>query len=68
VSWPPTAGEFYLELGDRDRPPFQGDVYDKVPFVKVKRGSKLDDEPSLVVERRPVAAFSHSCDMVADDG
>ncbi len=68
MSWPPTAAEFYLELDGRDRPPFQGDVYRDVPFVKVKRGSKLDDDPSLVVERRPVAAFSHPCDMAADDG
>lgn len=68
MSCPPSAAEFYLELDGRDRPPFQGDVYAEVPFVKVKRGSKLDDDPHLTVERRPVALFSHSCDIVTEDG
>jgi hypothetical protein len=69
VTWGPlTASEFYLELGEQQRPPFQGDIYADVPFVKAKRGSKREEDPAVKIERRPVALFSYTCDVVADDG
>jgi hypothetical protein len=68
VSWPPTAAEFYLELGGRRRPAFQGDIYTDVPFTKAKGGASPAADPTLSSERRTVATLSHPCDMYSDDG
>jgi hypothetical protein len=68
VTWPPTAADFYLELDGRERPLFQGDIFEGIPFVKAKGASVPGRDPTTVVERRTVAASLHSCDMCTDDG
>lgn len=64
LSWPPEPDEYYLPAGPA-RPVMQGDVFKDVPFLKGRRGSKLTDDPNVVIERRPVAVLGHPCDMYA---
>lgn len=47
---------------------FQGDVFDDVPFVKVKAGNSPEDQPNIAVERRRVCALLYPCDMYNPDG
>ncbi len=61
-AWPPGPGEYYLPTS-RDRPLFQGDVFDDVPFVKAKSAGNLEKNPNLVVERRRVALLGYPCDI-----
>jgi hypothetical protein len=68
VSWPPTAAEFYLALNGRDRPPFQGDVYQDVLFTQARSGDTETSDPKPVEKSRVVATLSHPCDMVNPDG
>jgi hypothetical protein len=65
--WPPSAERYYLSL-DLARPLFQGDVFDDVPFVKVKAGNSPDSEPNIVVERRRVCTLLYPCDMYNREG
>ncbi|MHB1066921.1 MAG: hypothetical protein ACYC2Z_05785 [Candidatus Nanopelagicales bacterium] len=62
LAWPPTAEELYLPAGPA-RPVMQGDVFDDVPFVKAKRGSRQGDPPNVTAERRRVAVLGHPCDI-----
>ncbi|MHB8188233.1 MAG: hypothetical protein ACYDDU_19635 [Dermatophilaceae bacterium] len=64
-SWPPTPDEYYLPAGPA-RPVMQGDVFDLVPFVKAKRGSKPTDPPNISSERRLVAVLGYPCDIYLD--
>ena len=62
LSWPPGPDEYYLPAGPA-RPVMQGDVFDDVPFVKGRRGSKPTDAPSIAVDRRLVVVLGYPCDM-----
>lgn len=62
LSWPPTSDEYYLPAGAA-RPVMQGDVFDLVPFVKAKRGSKPTDPPNISSTRRLVAVLGYPCDI-----
>lgn len=65
--WPPRPDEYYLAV-DPARPLFQGDVFDDVPFVKVKSGNSPDADPNVVVERRRVCTMLYPCDMYSHEG
>ena len=65
--WPPTPDDYYLEL-DPAHPLFQGDVFDDVPFVKVRAGNSVEAEPNIDVERRRVCALLYPCDMYNEVG
>lgn len=65
--WPPSPDEYYLPL-DQARPIFQGDVFDDVPFVKVKAGNSPESEPTIDVERRRVCTLLYPCDLYNTDG
>lgn len=67
MSWPPTAQEFYRPP-DPDRPLFQGDVFEDVPFVKARLNNRPDDAPNVVVERRAIILLGYPCDLYTAEG
>lgn len=62
LSWPPLADEYYLPSGPH-RPVMQGDVFDRVPFVKGARGNTLVDPPNMSAKLGLVAVLGYPCDM-----
>ncbi len=62
LDWPPTADQYYLSAGT-ERPVMQGDIFDNVPFIKAKRGSKVGDPPNHSIDRRLVAILGYPCDI-----
>jgi hypothetical protein len=46
-----------------NRPIFQGDIFDGVPFVKAKAAGSVENDPNLVVERRRVCIIGYPCDI-----
>ena len=67
TEWPPSVEQYYLPI-DPQRPFFQGDVFEDVPFVKAKAGSTPDSKPNIVIERRCVCALLFPCDMYSPEG
>jgi hypothetical protein len=64
LAWPPDAAALYLDAPP-ERPIFQGDVFEDVPFVKAKGGN---NEPNIDVTRRHVATVLYPCDMYVQQG
>lgn len=67
LPWPPTASTYYLAT-DEHRPVCQGDVFSDVPFLKGKRGNRLQDAPNTVYDRRHVAVMGYTCDIYNERG
>lgn len=61
-SWPPQASDLYRSDAP-ERPVFQGDVFDEIPFVKARSAGDPDRDPNLVVERRLVAVVGYPCEI-----
>ena len=61
-TWPHSGPELFVDPA-HTRPIFQGDIFDDVPFVKVRAGNSPDTEPNLVSERRSIALTHYPCDM-----
>jgi hypothetical protein len=67
VAWPPAAEDLYL-ADPGARAPFQGDIYEDVPFTKAASGNDVESgDPSWSCQRRLVATLLYPCDMVAHD-
>ena len=62
LGWPPQADEYFLPAGQH-RPVMQGDVFDRVPFVKGARGNSLSDAPNKSAKPGLVVVPGHPCDM-----
>jgi hypothetical protein len=60
--WPPSRAEFFLP-NNPNRPLFQGDVYEDVPFVKAKFNNNASTNPNITIERRMVAVIGYPCDL-----
>lgn len=65
--WPPTPDEFFLPPSPH-RPIFQGDVFRDVPIVKARAGSRPEEDPKVVIERRLVMLLGFSCDVYTPTG
>ena len=60
--WPPSADDLYLTTSV-NRPAFQGDVFQDIPFVKAKASGNPAKDPNVAVDRRLVAILGYPCDM-----
>lgn len=61
LDWPPQADEYFLPAGQH-RPVMQGDVFDRVPFVKGARGNSLSDPPNMSAKPGLVVVLGYPCD------
>jgi hypothetical protein len=66
VDWPPGADEFYLD-DPGPRAPFQGDIYERIPFTKAGQGNSPTDDPAWSARPAHVATLIYPCDMVDRD-
>lgn len=67
-SWPPTANELYVRDAPSFRPLMQGDIFEDVPFDKVRSGGSPSTAPNITTERRTVCLIGYPCDIYNEVG